>query len=312
MYNTVDKDKPCGFAFVTVENQEIADEILMNKHSIGNAVIDCKLALEKTQAKEKEVDEKGRKIYVGGLPRNLPDKELQEYFSQFGEIAKAYVVKDYKTNKTRGFGFVIFVNTEGYNKTFENPLHEIQGKEVHIREVLSRTETKKDNKDTESRDPRDKRFPKDTKDNNSEYYKKKNTYKDSQKQNPENQKRKNYDKDQNLDDQDELDSQYSYSTNWGYYHPPPYHPHSYYPPPYPMYHPDPYAHYPHAPPPMYPPGGKVPPNHPWPYYPPYPEAYMQPPVKTGSKSMKTMVSQGKGVKSKKGDNTSKKSGGKKD
>jgi len=39
---------------------------------------------------------------VAGLPKNLPDSDLSGYFSQFGEVQKAYVVKDSKTGKTRG------------------------------------------------------------------------------------------------------------------------------------------------------------------------------------------------------------------
>lgn len=51
----------------------------------------------------KDEEERERKIFIGGLPKNLPDSELYDYFQKFGEIQKAYVVKDFKTGKTRGF-----------------------------------------------------------------------------------------------------------------------------------------------------------------------------------------------------------------
>jgi len=50
----------------------------------------------------KDKNELKRKLFVGGLPKNLPDDELHRYFSQFGEVQKAYVVKDFRTGKTRG------------------------------------------------------------------------------------------------------------------------------------------------------------------------------------------------------------------
>lgn len=64
--------------------------------------IDCKVALDKNEAKLKDEEERERKIFIGGLPKNLPDSELAEYFGQFGDLQKAYVVKDFKTGKTRG------------------------------------------------------------------------------------------------------------------------------------------------------------------------------------------------------------------
>jgi len=61
--------------------------------------------LDKNEAKTKDEEERKRKIFVGGLPKNLPDAELSSYFRQFGKLQKAYVVKDFKTGKTRGKKF---------------------------------------------------------------------------------------------------------------------------------------------------------------------------------------------------------------
>lgn len=60
------------------------------------------MALDKNEAKIKDEKEREKKIFIGGLPKNLPDSELSEYFEQFGQLQKAYVVKDFKTGKTRG------------------------------------------------------------------------------------------------------------------------------------------------------------------------------------------------------------------
>jgi RNA recognition motif-containing protein len=142
VYDQNDKDRPCGFAFMTVENFDTAEKILGQSHYLHNALVECKLALNKNQIKEKQESEMGRKIYVGGLPKNLPDKQLKQYFSQFGELDKAYVVKDYKTNKTKGFGFVIFKDNYGFEKSLACEEHQILGKEVHARAALTRAETK--------------------------------------------------------------------------------------------------------------------------------------------------------------------------
>ncbi|MEI7562503.1 MAG: RNA-binding protein [bacterium] len=52
------------------------------------------------------------KLFVGGLNWKLRGKELREEFSRFGEVAFARVKLDKETGKSRGFGFVEFVNPE--------------------------------------------------------------------------------------------------------------------------------------------------------------------------------------------------------
>lgn len=45
-------------------------------------------------------------IFVGNLPWSVTDGELQEKFSQFGNVISARVVTDKFSGRSRGFGFV--------------------------------------------------------------------------------------------------------------------------------------------------------------------------------------------------------------
>lgn len=45
-------------------------------------------------------------IYVGNLPFSTTESELQQMFSQYGAVARASVVMDRETGRSRGFGFV--------------------------------------------------------------------------------------------------------------------------------------------------------------------------------------------------------------
>lgn len=47
-------------------------------------------------------------MFVGGLPHNLSDEEFKEYFAQYGEIEDSAILKDKRTGKPRGFGFVTY------------------------------------------------------------------------------------------------------------------------------------------------------------------------------------------------------------
>lgn len=130
--------KPAGFGFVTTKDKEDANKILATKHTLNNSILDVKPALDRTQARDKEESDRRRKIFVGGLPKNFPDEKLTEYFAQYGQIQKSYVVKDPMTGKTRGFGFVIFATHEGKNKALEKPNVIIGGSEAHIKPAMAK------------------------------------------------------------------------------------------------------------------------------------------------------------------------------
>jgi RNA recognition motif-containing protein len=45
-------------------------------------------------------------IYVGNLPFNATEADLQQLFSEHGQVSRASVVIDRETGRSRGFGFV--------------------------------------------------------------------------------------------------------------------------------------------------------------------------------------------------------------
>ncbi len=55
----------------------------------------------------------GNKLFVGGLSWDTTDEGLRQAFAQFGEITEAKVITDRDTGRSRGFGFVTFVESEG-------------------------------------------------------------------------------------------------------------------------------------------------------------------------------------------------------
>ena len=45
-------------------------------------------------------------IYVGNLPYDVSDADLQQLFEKYGTVASARVVMDRATGRAKGFGFV--------------------------------------------------------------------------------------------------------------------------------------------------------------------------------------------------------------
>lgn len=47
-----------------------------------------------------------QKIYVGNLPYSVDNAELQQNFSEFGDVVSASVMMDRDSGRSKGFGFV--------------------------------------------------------------------------------------------------------------------------------------------------------------------------------------------------------------
>lgn len=46
------------------------------------------------------------KLFVAGLPYDMDDAELEEFFEKFGTVASVKVAMDKETGKSKGFAFV--------------------------------------------------------------------------------------------------------------------------------------------------------------------------------------------------------------
>ena len=57
---------------------------------------------------QQTADEDDRKLFVGGLPQEVSEKELNEHFGQFGEIKSVNLKTDPNTGRSRGFCFVVY------------------------------------------------------------------------------------------------------------------------------------------------------------------------------------------------------------
>jgi RNA recognition motif-containing protein len=53
-----------------------------------------------------------RKLYVGNLPYDTGEDQLQELFAQFGQVDSVRVMRDMATGRARGFAFVEMSNDD--------------------------------------------------------------------------------------------------------------------------------------------------------------------------------------------------------
>ena len=55
------------------------------------------------------------KLYVGNLPYNTVDADLQSLFSQAGTVTSAQVIKDRESGRSKGFAFVEMSSSDEAN-----------------------------------------------------------------------------------------------------------------------------------------------------------------------------------------------------
>lgn len=77
-----------------------------------------------------EVPNDPGKMFIGGLSWQTSPESLRDYFSRFGEITEAMVMKDPTTRRSRGFGFITFGDAASVDKVLAQSTHELDGKKV--------------------------------------------------------------------------------------------------------------------------------------------------------------------------------------
>jgi heterogeneous nuclear ribonucleoprotein A1/A3 len=120
--------RPRGFGFVTFVEPGLADRIQEEKHVIDGRQIDAKKSVPQ------ESKAKARKIFVGGLSPETSEEALKDHFSKFGEVAEVQVMQDHMSGRSRGFGFVTFIEDGSAMAAYEaGTMHEVGGKQVEVK-----------------------------------------------------------------------------------------------------------------------------------------------------------------------------------
>lgn len=71
-------------------------------------------------------------IYVGNLPYQATQEELEELFGQYGQVEKVDIISDRFTGKSRGFGFVEMTTGE----EAQAAITALQGKQFGNRDLV--------------------------------------------------------------------------------------------------------------------------------------------------------------------------------
>ena len=79
-----------------------------------------------------------KNILVGNLPWRTDDQELENLFSQYGEVLSAKVISDRETGRSRGFGFVEMEDDAALEAIENLNGQEMDGREIRVNEANDR------------------------------------------------------------------------------------------------------------------------------------------------------------------------------
>ena len=78
-------------------------------------------------------------IYVGNLPFSTDEQELEQLFSQFGQVDRAQIIMDRETGRSRGFGFVEMPNEPEARQAIETLNgQDLNGRSLTVNEARPR------------------------------------------------------------------------------------------------------------------------------------------------------------------------------
>jgi RNA recognition motif-containing protein len=77
-----------------------------------------------------------KKLFVGNIDWGTTDEDLQRTFAEHGEVEEAVIIRDKFSNRSKGFGFVTFVNDEDADKAIAalNEF-ELNGRKIAVNEA---------------------------------------------------------------------------------------------------------------------------------------------------------------------------------
>uniref|UniRef100_T1KBW2 RRM domain-containing protein n=2 Tax=Tetranychus urticae TaxID=32264 RepID=T1KBW2_TETUR len=97
-----------GFGFVTFKDPNCVQTVLnAGPHHLDERTIDPKSCNPKSAQKGKR-DAKMLnypKIFLGGLPSDVNETVLRQFFSKYGKVVEVVIMYDQERKKTRGNGF---------------------------------------------------------------------------------------------------------------------------------------------------------------------------------------------------------------
>ncbi|CAN8259525.1 unnamed protein product [Cochlearia groenlandica] len=112
--------QPRGFGFITYADPSVVDKVIEDAHIFNGKQVEIKRTIPKGAGGNQSKDIKTKKIFIGGIPSTVTDDELKDFFGKYGSVVEHQIIRDHETNRSRGFGFVIFDSEDVVDELLSN------------------------------------------------------------------------------------------------------------------------------------------------------------------------------------------------
>ncbi|KAJ0980109.1 hypothetical protein J5N97_008364 [Dioscorea zingiberensis] len=85
----------------------------------------------------KRMESDNGKLFIGGISWDTNEDRIRDYFSRFGEVVEAVIMKDRTTGRARGFGFIVFADPAVAERVVMEK-HMIDGRLVEAKKAIPR------------------------------------------------------------------------------------------------------------------------------------------------------------------------------
>ncbi len=80
-----------------------------------------------------------KKLFVGGISWGTTEESLRSAFEQYGDVEDVKIITDRETGRSRGFGFVTFVNGQDADDAIDSMNgSELDGRNLNVNEARER------------------------------------------------------------------------------------------------------------------------------------------------------------------------------
>jgi RNA recognition motif-containing protein len=86
-------------------------------------------------------------IFIRNLPLDVNDEDLKEFFTEYGEVRSAQIIRDHYTGFSRGFGYVNMPDAEAALKAIkELDKGKVEGQVIGVMKARPKKKKKQETK----------------------------------------------------------------------------------------------------------------------------------------------------------------------
>ncbi|KAG0728274.1 Heterogeneous nuclear ribonucleoprotein 87F [Chionoecetes opilio] len=139
-----------GFGFVTFGSPDHVDAVQKARpHKVDGRLVETKRAVPRGEANNSVLsqtshpDPTHNRIFIGGLPQDVKEEDLETYFANFGRVTCVNIMYDKNSGRHRGFAFVDFNDYDPVDKVLLMRNHSIKGRLIDVKKAISKSDISK-------------------------------------------------------------------------------------------------------------------------------------------------------------------------